>query len=224
LDYRRKIVSSTIAIILLVSLVGFISFQNLNTPTPYWRVQLGTTLAYSIQVSGFESQGNPLNISDRKPPPYNHLNNSQMTVKITSLPEIPLPLNQTTFADVVIEATKTTLLEPICYLNGTDVINPPHDILNDVVSHCILPIDKWESLDSLYVDEPDFKFACNTYLSKFENDSFFIGYRYFNIDSGNGWHGFVNLQSGIPSTIELWANEYYGNDWFSYHIVLCIIK
>ena len=215
---------SGIVVVVVISAAGLAALQYSNAPTVEWYVEPGTTLTYLMQVSGFTSLGDPLNVTDRGPPPFCDLNNSQMTIEITWLPEVPPGLDGASFSESVIETTKTTLVSPVSYVNGTEVVDPPHDLLNGLVSHCLLPIGGWSHIDSFYPDEPDFEFACNTYISRFEAGGFLVGHRYYNIDAGNGWVGTVALETGIPLTAEIWACQYYGNEWFSYHIVLTLAQ
>ncbi len=196
----------------------------LSVPTLEWYVESGTTLTYRIQVTGYTSLGNPLNISERGSPPFCHVNNSQVTIQVVSLPDMPLHFDGESFSESVLEVAKTTLASPMSYDNGSAVVDPPNDVLNDLVSHCLLPTGGWSHLDMLYPDEPDFEFACDTYLSKLETGGFMIGHRYFNIDAGMGWHGTVSLETGIPLSAEIWECKYYGNEWFSYKIILTLVQ
>ena len=216
------LVSGIVMATVISAAVVLVALQYSSTTTLEWNVEQGTTLTYLIQVSGFTSQGDPLNITSRGPPPFCDLNNSKVTVEVTWLPEVPPELNGASFSELMIETTKTTLVSPVRYMNGTEVIDPPYELLNDLVSQCLLPIGGWSLLDSFYPDEPNLEFACNTYISRFEVEGFLVGHRYFNIDSGHGWIGTIALETGIPLTAEVWASQYYGNDWFSYHIVLTL--
>jgi hypothetical protein len=153
------------------------------------------------------------------PPLYVELNDTLLTVRINSLPEIPAFLNGATFAENILGHPKTAAVAPIVYVNGSQVVLSNSTFLNSLVSISILPVGNWPFIDSLYPDKSDMEYSCDAYLASL-GTSFMIGHRTYVTDSGNGWYAYVGMTTGLPTNATVWASQYSGCTFYSYEITL----
>lgn len=173
-------------------------------------------ITYTVKVTGYTDYWQNSSLT---PPPYAELNNTIMTIRIESLPAISQFYDGSTFAVDILEYTKTVIVGPIEYVNGSELSSGNYLFLNTLVSQSLLPIGNWLFIDSLYPDEPDFGGYCDTYLASL-GTHFMIGYRFYLIDAGNGWNAIVNMSTGLPINATFWASEYYRDPWYSYEVTL----
>jgi len=181
-----------------------------------WGVELGTEITYAVRVTGFTDYWHNGSVY---PAPYAALNDTLLTIRIDSLPEIGAFLNSVTFAESILEHVKTMIVEPIEYVNGSEVAPGNYSFLNNLVSQSILPVGNWPFIDSLYSDKPDMEYSCDTYLASL-GTSFMIGHKVFVIDAGNGWYATVDMITGLPTNTTVWASQYNADPWYSYEIML----
>jgi len=183
----------------------------------HWGVQSGTEITYTVRVTGFTKYWQ-MNGS-LSPPPHVELNNTYVTIRVDSLPEIPLFPNGATFAESILSYVKTAIIGSVEYVNGTEVVSVDYSFLNNLISQSILPVGNWPFIDSLYPDKPDSEWYCDTYLSSL-NISFMIGHRAYLIDAGGGWYAAMDMSTGLPTNATVWASEYYRDPWYSYEVTL----
>jgi hypothetical protein len=216
----RSFKTVTVAAVAAVIVVGSIALVFMSSSTMQWYVSEGDTFSFTVEVEGFVSGSDPLNSSawNYTAGPYWYLNGSSFTIEVLELPILTSDFNSDSFANRVIEYSKSRLTSPIVFVNGTELPNEEYLFLNELISHSILPIDGWNKLDEFYPDVPANMHYCDTYLSSSNSSTFSIGHRAFNIDAGHGWNAFVNMSTGIPVQATIWASQFYGSTWFSYSI------
>jgi len=143
--------------------------------------------------------------------------NTRMRVRITSLPNDTIN-SETDFLDLISKPKVHVNLD-----NGSVLPSDLRTSLESFISRLFLPIGGWGYLDAIFPDNAtaagQHEFGCNTYLAILGESNFFFGHRYYNVDSGNGWHGVISLTSGVPLVIETWASDYVP-PYVSYHWTL----
>ncbi|RDE17127.1 MAG: hypothetical protein C4K47_00205 [Candidatus Thorarchaeota archaeon] len=209
------------AIILANLIAAFSVFQYAQLETPRWRVNPGLAMTYFIAVTGNSTSVFEENIT-YGPPPFYVLDDSLISINVTSLPSLDDALSSSSFTEHVIDYLKTQQVGALRHYDGTEIVGAKYDFLNAVVSRCILPVGGWSLLDSFYVDEPEPGFVCNTYFSEVEQDGFLIGHRTYAAGSGIGWSAKVDTVTGVPFTLTIWAMQLQGIDRYSYSIVLTL--
>ena len=215
----RSLRAVLIAVILVTGISGGLFAYYSQSAGLYWAVESGTEIIYAVRVAGF-SEFMPTMNTSLSPPPHAELNNTFVTIRIESLPEIPPFLNGATFAESILSYVKTAIIRPVEYVNGTEVVSADYSFLNSLVSQSVLPVGNWPFVDSLYPDKPDFPEGyCDTYFAS-SGTSFTIGYRYFLIDAGWGWYATANVDTGLPTNATVWGSQYYGTTWYSYEVNL----
>jgi hypothetical protein len=210
-----------VGIVLANIVTAFCVLRAAQMETPYWRVEPGLAMRYSIIVKGYTMHILGSNIT-YGPPPFKALNVSLIDLYVARLPALDDTIDNRTFALRIIDYLKTQQVGTLRYLNGTLFANSGSGMLNIVISQCILPVGAWNLLDSFYPSEPLGGSVCQAYFSEMRNDQFLIGYVTSTGESGNGWFGEVDIDTGVPSTVTSWAvqmNETYS---YSYSIVLTI--
>nr|KXH74677.1 MAG: hypothetical protein AM325_12510 [Candidatus Thorarchaeota archaeon SMTZ1-45] len=216
-----------ISALLVITIVaaGSVALMVMSSTTMQWQVSEGDTLSFAVEVEGFVRVFDPSNgsIWNDSEAPYWYLNGSSFTVKINDLPALASDFTSDTFVDRVIEHTKTSLISPIELVNNTELPSEDYLFLNDLISHSILPVGGWTSIDGFYPDTTDM-YQCDTYLSSSGLSTFSIGYRTYNIDAGHGWNATLNMSTGVPFQATVWASQFYGSTWFSYSIRVTLIS
>lgn len=187
--------------ILVVSIVIILPRENL---TFSWSVAIGDEFEFNVSAYGM--------IED--PPGYlvesielSIIANTTIVVTIDSLPSIDIK-SEEKFLDAVFENKVSTR-----FSNGSDIPTNISSALNGLVSRFFMPVGNWNFLDSLFPDSPEdagqLEFGCNTYLSQLNNDSFFFGHRYYNVDAGSWWHGYISCSNGVPHVIVTASSSYH---------------
>ena len=182
-----------ISLLVTASIIILIYPRPLPVPSFEWNVQVGDTFTFSVTA---HLSGN-----------YSELNNTLVTVQVTSLPNLSNDWNESEFITEVVESMKTSLIHPVVHENGTEIISQFSDSINNILSQCILPVGGWNALDYFYPDESDpadYSFYCNTYFSYFEDNLFTFGHVYFFIDGGFGWDGQIEEHTGVPIGVRIW--------------------
>jgi hypothetical protein len=201
----------TLALGIIILLVGsgvsvFIIFLLMNGPVAelqfQWGLEVGDELLYEVKVRG-------LNNNASIPLPYVKFNNTQIRMRIVSLPNVTL-LNSSEEMINVIGYAKTECE----FANGSEIATDSRDgyVMNtsipEILSRAIIPIDEWAHIDSYFPDDyGQSQYEANTYLSKTEQQWFYIGYYYFHIDFGYGWDANVSLSTGTPISVIQWEND-----------------
>jgi len=216
---HRNVRNIAIILIGILGVTGIILGLYNQSASLYWAIEPGTERIYLVRVTGFTDYWHNGSLSL---PPYAELNNSLLTIRFNSFPEIGWFLDSVAFTRNILNYTKTMVVEPVEYVNGSEVVTGDYSFLNSVVSQSTLPVGNWPFIDSLYPDEPDMIYSCDTYLSSL-GTSFMIGYRMYNIDAGHGWTAMVNMTTGLPINTTVWASEYYRDPWYSYEITLTLL-
>jgi hypothetical protein len=170
-----------------------------------WAVNEGEEFTYVVRVYGYRCIINPENISQifYDPPFYTPMNNTKIIMNISSLPFTPLPANQDVFAERVIEYMKTACR----FENESAIPLDFHDRINQILSHCLLPIGDWEYLDSLYPNEIENPYTPGMYISKKCSEHFEIGHILWTGYGEESWYGNVSLNLGIPISAESFVDS-----------------
>ncbi len=161
----------------------------LPNPGLHWGVNESSKYSYEFSIVGFKFEsGIPY------PIPFFELNNTLVSVNITSLPEI-VEFNSTEFTEKVVVQDKvdcTTIL-------------PEYDIqeLEEIISSCILPVGDWQLLDDFYPDPVDYenKTFYRTYLSLWNETHFWFSHETILVNSGEIWSCFLDIVTGVPTEI-----------------------
>ncbi len=188
-----------------------------DPPSFKWAVHANDTLTYQVTVYRIAHESLPR--SD-----YDELNHTIITLNITSLVDVQEIINETQFT-LMVETEKTAVLLPVLHENGSEVTVHATDLVSDLISKNILPVDGWSSVDYYYsdLDEPqDYGFSCDTYFSYTEPDAFMFGHVFFFVDWGFGWHSTMNTTNGLPSQIDWWFNDAISNESFQIIITLTL--
>jgi len=216
---RRGVLGAAVIMVSVLGVSGGVLVLYNQSAGLRWGVESGTEITYAVKVTGFTEFMPTMNASFSLPP-HAELNNTFVTIRIDNLPEIPAFMNGAAFAENIVEHLKSTIVRPIEYVNGTEVVSADYSFLNGLVSQSILPVGNWPFIDSLYPDKPEFPEGyCDTCFASY-GTSFMIGYRYFLIDAGWGWYATVNVDTGLPTNATVWGSQYYGTTWYSYEVNL----
>ncbi|MFW9927740.1 MAG: hypothetical protein ACFFDM_13405 [Candidatus Thorarchaeota archaeon] len=202
---RRNV---TVGIVILLALsVPLIYLVHVGLQTTdvqfHWAVEVDDEFEFDIQVLGYMN-----NASEEVP--FADFNNTRIVAKIVDLPNITLVNNETELIDVV-----NSLKVECRFDNGTGItLNNRHGYyersnrsIPEIVSRAFLPVDGWSFIDSLFIDDDGFQGYPDWYFSRFEEDSFFMGYGWYFIDFGYGWKAHLNLTTGSPLSIEHWESD-----------------
>jgi len=173
-----------------------------------WYVQEDDTYEYLVQVTGYKIEsGYPF------PVPFAFLNNTHLTIRITSLPSINLE-NETSFSENVIEFQKASCINQ----NSTG----EQEQLTVIISKCILPIGAWNEIDTFYPSLIRFENESfyQTYFSEIQGGWFVIGHRISLVNSDKMWSAFVENSTGLPHLITYWNYADYCCGEYNYTVTL----
>ena len=214
---RRSVLGAAVIMVFVFGVAGGVLVLYNQSAGLHWGVELGDEITYAVRVTGF-SEYWPFNGSF-SPPYHVELNNTYVTIRIDSLPEIPSFPNGAAFAEGILSYVKTSITGPLEYMNGTEVVSVDYLFLNNLISQSILPVGNWPFIDSLYPDISESDPLCDTYFSSL-NTSFMIGHRTYLYDAGSGWYATVDMSTGLPTNATVWACQYYGYTFYSYEVTL----
>jgi hypothetical protein len=187
-----------------------------DPPSFKWAVHTNDTLTYQVTVYRIAPEAMPGS-------EYEDLNHTIITLNITSLVDVQEITNETQFT-LMVETEKTAILLPVLHENGSEVDVHVAELVENIVSKSILPVDGWSFVDYSYsdLDEPiDYGFSCDTYFSYTEPDSFVFGHVFYLVDWGFGWHSTINTTNGLPSHIDWWFYDALSTE--SYQIIITLI-
>jgi hypothetical protein len=216
---RRSVLGAVIIVVSILGVSGGVLVLYNQSAGLHWAVESGTEITYAVRVTGFTEFMATMNASFSLPPHHAELNNTFVTIRIDSLPEIPAFLNGGTFAESILSNVKTSITGPLVYMNGSEVVSVDYLFLNNLLSQSILPVGNWPFIDSLYPDISESDPLCDTYFSSL-NTSFVIGHRTYLYDAGSGWSATVDMTTGLPTNATVWASQFYGYTFYSYEITL----
>ncbi len=190
-DRRTVIGGIVIAFVILIPVLWVIDPLGGNASELYWAVEIGDEFEYSVFHMSSTSEHGVANIS------YLQLNRSLVVFEITSLPEIPLVMDETTYIDSIIDQIKCE----VRFENGSDI---PAEFRNDCIllfSHYLLPVGDWDYTDSLFDYDPSYNIGETVYdYLGYQGDGvFIIGHIGSEHHGSEGWKGNVNMTSGVPS-------------------------
>jgi hypothetical protein len=198
---KRKNLLTFLAVTVIAVVVVAISTESVRSYVSFdWQVSEGDQFLYDVSVTGYFRSGEsdiPLTLAP--------LNNTQVTVEMVSLPDVPRFISPSSFAENIIEFEKTHTT----YANGTPIhVLRYHDI-NTLASRCFLPKGTWSYLGSFYPDQVDRpENASNTEESYFAyqfQEYFIIGFVSYSGNAESGWFGYVFPETGVPYNMTSWG-------------------
>ena len=200
----RRIVVVVVLSVLLFS-TAIISVWYMESSNLSWSVEEEAEYTYEVSLLSIKGGGNP----------WNTFYNESFTIRITSLPEILIPLTVSAFLTDVVAHQKVE----IEYVNGSAIEESFATTISACVSNLILPVGAWGLFDVFYPDHGLTEFtmdiAGNEYHTRystngdagflFEHIYYELGYR---SGGGGGWRGVLDLENGLPLYVCL-LNTYY---------------
>lgn len=186
-------------------MIGILTTQETYVPDLEWAIKEGQEYKYTVRVYGYRRVVDPENdtLVYYNLPFFTPMNNTRIIMNTSSLPSTPLPANQDAFTERVIEHMKTTCR----FENESAIPLVFYDRINQVLSHCLLPIGNWEYLDSLYPNEVENPFTPGMYISKMCSEHFEIGHILWTGYGEENWYGNVSLTLGIPISAESYVDS-----------------
>jgi hypothetical protein len=203
----KKLLALGIIVVLVGAMVSLyiisLMIEPPATETQFrWGLAVGDELLYEIIVQG-------ANNNVTRPIPYAKYNNTQIRMRVVSLPNVTL-VNSSEEMINVIEHLKTECE----FINGSIISTDSRDgyymntSIPEILSRAILPVDGWTHIDDYFPnDVGQNQYSSNTYLSKMSQNWFYIGYYYFYIDFGYGWYGYLMIGTGFPISVIQWETD-----------------
>jgi len=212
---RNRVVLLTAATIATIVVLAFCLLSIWNpsglrdASSLSWGVNEGDELVYLVAIRGHRGSIDPENSSNwiLEPPYLTPMNNTRIRFNLTSLPSLPLLVNDDIFAEEVLNYPKTECR----FENGSEIPSMFRDYINRLLYRCLLPVGDWPLLDSLYPNETEMAFYPRVYLSRTYADSFYIGYLLYGTDTISRWSGNVSFTTGIPIVTVF---KYYSADTY----------
>lgn len=212
----------TLALGIVMIFVGAVTLVYLMSlllikPNFQWEVEVGDEFLYEVKVQGF---------SNRSSVPFVEFNNTQIRMRIVSLPDA----NQIDNPDemLAILGHQKTECE---FITGSSIpIGSRYGYyldasLAEILSRGILPIGGWDYIDSYFPDEYKIgEHIRGEYLSKIDEQWFYIGYHYWYIDYSYGWNANVNMTTGSPISVCQWEDELMTGLQGQYSVTLSLVE
>jgi hypothetical protein len=165
-----------------------------------WSFAEGDELSFSVNVTGTESSW----YGEDYHKDFNW-SSDNITLRILELPEIPNTVGKDAFIADIIGPTKIQCI-------SNEIPSNYSTLLVSLLSKFFLPIGSWDSLDLMFDDDlpsaggypplNDVEFDTNYFAGIFYDSSFYVGIRKFGDRFPNwsteSWHGWINLETGIP--------------------------
>jgi hypothetical protein len=206
---REAVVGIVIILVLSTSVIFLYQFALPATDVQFrWEVEVGEEFTFDVQVLGHMDTYNYLNNASESVP-FVEFNNTQIVARLVYLPNVTLVNNKTELIDVI-----NSLKVECRFNNGTEIpVDNRHGFyprsnrsISEIVSRAFLPVEGWDFIDSLFIDD-EVSYDSHWYFSRFEDNSFFMGYWSYYFDFGYGWKANLNLTTGLPLTIEHWESD-----------------
>jgi hypothetical protein len=213
----RKRMTTAVVLSLVVALLVSVSTESLRDYLYFrWQVQEGEQFIFEVSVKGYRKSGSMI-----YPVAQAVLNNTRLLVEIVSLPNDSLIIEGVTFAEQVIEYMKTQ----ISFENGTGIPLNLFFEMHNLGSRCFLPRGPWNLLDSFYPDNlvQPINSTVESYIAYFRENSFFMGYISYGVNSSAGWNCVCSLNTGVPLIMETWAWNYGDLVEYSYNVTLSFV-
>ena len=207
-DKRIIVLVAGCSILIIGSVILVPSLVNPPPPKIRWYVQEDDTYEYLVQVTGYKIES-----GYQFPVPFAFLNNTYLTIRITSLPSIDLE-NGSTFSENVIEFQKVSCI-------NQDSTNEQEQ-LAVIISKCILPIGAWDEIDAFYPSLISFEneSVYRAYFSEIQGGLFIIGHRISLVNSDRMWSALVEQSTGVPHLITYWNYADYCCGEYNYTVTL----
>ena len=216
MQYYKKM-TAAVTLTIIVALLVSVSTENLREYLYFrWQVQEGEQFIYEVSVEGYREIDSTI-----YPIAQAVLNNTRLRVEIESLPSDSIIIDGTTFAEQVIEYAKTQ----ISFENGTGIPTNLFFEMYNLGSRCFLPRGSWSLLDSFYPDSlaRPVNSTAESYIAYLRENSFYMGYISYDLNSSSGWNCICSLNTGVPLFMETWAWSYGDLVEYSYNVSLSFI-
>ena len=215
MDHRTRVFVVVILTFVISLSCGFMTEYVRQTMTFSWAIEEGDEFIFDVLVTGITTNG-----TDERPPPYVDMNNTRISVQITSLPNVSIVFYARHFLEDIVEHTKTSSH----FVNGTDIPLEYRATVNRRVSSCILPIMGWLHLDGFFPNQIDRSIIdYESYLSYFKRPSFYFGYIENATYEAQEWHGIINLETGIPLFVSFWLYRTSSAHSFWYNVTMSLV-
>ncbi len=203
MDKLKKVAVVWVIILSFIVATLFV-FGPKEAPSFSWEVTVDDEFEFIATASGFIESA-PFGTVE--PIVLSRIANTSIVAKIVYLPTRNIE-SEDSLLDVVLVNKVSTR-----FSNGSSIPANISSTLNKLISRFFMPIGAWDYLDSLFPDTPEdagqHEFGCDTYLSRLENQTFYFGYRHFNVDAGDWWYGSVSCSNGTPLTITTASSSYH---------------
>ena len=198
---KRKTILTILALTMITTVIVAVSTESIRTYMNFeWQVSEGDQFLYDVSVTGYFISGEQSITLTLAP-----LNNTQVRVEMVTLPNVPLFISPTSFANGIIELEKTHTT----YADGTPIhVLRYHDI-NILASRCFLPKGTWSYLASFYPDQvarpENASTTVESYFAYQFHEYFIIGFVSYSEIAESGWFGYVLPETGVPYNMTSWG-------------------
>jgi hypothetical protein len=197
-DHRRKRLV-VVVLTFVITLSGGLLTEYARQSFVYsWAIDVGDEFLYDVTVVG-----NRTTTTSVLPPPFEPMNNTQIVVEITSLPNLTLMYYSRLFVQEVVNYPKTSSQ----FEDGSPIPPEFYNTINSHMSMSMLPIGAWTHLDSLFPDQTNIELSdYESFISRFDNGFFFFGHWENQTrprPEVNEWHGIYDVNTGIPTLISV---------------------
>ena len=217
---KRKSILAFLALTMIVIVVVAVSTEGIRNYMNFeWQVNEGDQFLYDVSVTGYFRPGEQSLALTLAP-----LNNTQVMVEVVSLPDVPLFISPTLFAENVIEFVKTDTT----HANGTSIHVLRYYEINTLASRCILPRGTWSYLSSFYPDEvlhpTNASIQIQSYFAYQVHEYFIIGFASYAETAESGWFGYILPETGVPYNMTSWGWSSSDIADFSYVMTLTAVS
>ncbi len=164
-----------------------------QNPQFYWGVEEGDEFHYLIRIYGEMYEEWPDD-------PIVALNNSEIQVAITSLPNVSTIRSEYSFISLLLDNVKVSCTYP----NGSALTTSLNDQLSTVLSFGFLPLGSWNWIEDSFPQEfLDLPVTMVEYLiaTRKTSESLWIGYEENTVYEVDGYEANVSLSTGVPTYV-----------------------
>ncbi|MBY8998209.1 MAG: hypothetical protein KGD60_10780 [Candidatus Thorarchaeota archaeon] len=167
-----------------------------------WSINEGDELSFTVNVTGTESSWYGETTSTE----FNW-SSDNVTLRILELPDFPNTVGKDTFIADIMRPTKIQCI-------SNNIPSNYSTLLVSLLSKFLLPTGSWDMLDSMFDDDlptaggypdlNDLEFDTDYFAGQIFEGRFYLGLRRYESRFPNwgteSWHGWINLETGIPTT------------------------
>ncbi len=215
MDHRTRILTAVILTFVVTFSIGFVTENIRESMTFLWTIEEGQEFVFAVIVTGIT-----ITNSSVSPPPFIEMNNTYISVEILSLPNVTIIFYADTFLENIVEPVKTRSR----FSNGTDIPAEFRFTINRHISRCILPVGGWGHLDFFFPNQIDRPSSVHeSYISRFQGDSFYFGYSVNETYEAREWHGIIDLETGVPHITSFLLFRKSQSQSFWYNVTMSLV-